>query len=211
MNDLYAELINQAKAMWRFRWLSLGIAWVVAVLGWGTVIILPDEYESEARIYVDTGTLLGPLLRGLTIESNADREVAIMQRTLLSRPNLEQVVRMNDLDLTVNGQAETEALLARLADKLGVRAETNNLFTITYSNRDPRLSQSVVQSALTIFVENNLGQSRTDMESARGFIEKQIAEYERQLRVSERKTAEFRAANAFMLSASGSFRPNCPI
>ena len=120
MNEIIVEILSYAKAMWRYRWMSLSIAWVVSVIGWGFVVMLPDKFESEARIYVDTGSLLAPLLKGIAVESNIDQEVMIMQRTLLSRPNLEQVMRMNDLDLTTTAPNEVEALLARLATEITI-------------------------------------------------------------------------------------------
>lgn len=204
MNEIFVQIIHHAKLMWRYRWISLMLTWAVTVVGWGFVVLLPDKYESQARIYVDTGSLLLPLLKGIAVESNLDQEVMIMQRTLLSRPNLEQVMRMNDLDLTTTDRAAVETLLANLASAISITAPTKNLFSISYSHTNARQAQSVVQSLLTIFVENNLGQSRTDMESARGFIEKQIAEYERQLQAAEQRRAEFMAKNASFLG-SGSF------
>ena len=203
MNEIISEVLSYAKAMWRYRWLSLIIAWSVSIAGWVFVILLPDKFESEARIYVDTGSLLAPLLKGIAVENNLDQEVTIMERTLLSRPNLEQVMRMNDLDLTTTEPDEVEALLADLARDISITAQTKNLFSIAYSHTSPRQAQSVVQSILTIFVENNLGQTRTDMESARGFIEKQIAEYERQLRQAEQRLAEFKVKNGqFLVNGS---------
>lgn len=204
MNEIIQEILRYAKSMWRYRWLSLIIAWAISVVGWSIVVTLPDQYESQARIYVDTGSLLAPLLRGIAVESNLDQEVTIMERTLLSRPNMEQVMRMNDLDLTTTSPVEVEALIEKLANKITIKAQTKNLFNIAYSNPDPRQAQAIVQSILTIFVENNLGKSRTDMESARGFIEKQIAEYERQLQDAEQRRAAFMAKNGQFLSG-GSF------
>lgn len=204
MNEIYAVITLYAKTMWRYRWLSLVIAWVVTIAGWGVVLTLPNIYQSQARIYVDTGSLLAPLLKGIAVESNLDQEVLVMQRTLLSRPNMEQVMRMNDLDLTADSPKAVEALIEKLAGAIEIEAQTKNLFNITYSNPNPRLAQSVVQSILTIFVENNLGQSRTDMEAARGFIEKQIADYEAQLQAAEQRRAEFMAKNSQFLG-SGSF------
>lgn len=205
MNEIYAEILRYAKAMWRYRWISLAFAWAVTITGWGMVITLPDKYESQARIYVDTGSLLAPLLSGLTVRSDLDQEIMIMQRTLLSRPNLEQVMRMNDLDLTTTNPGEVEALIAGLAGSISISAQTQNLFSISYSHTNPRQAQSVVQSLLTIFVENNLGQSRKDMEGARGFIEKQINEYESQLQKAEQIRAAFQVKNGLFLGKGGSF------
>lgn len=204
MNEIYAEILRYSKSMWRYRWLALFIAWTVSIIGWGIVLILPDKYASQARIYVDTGSLLAPLMKGISVESNIDQEVMIMERTLLSRPNLEQVMRMNDLDLTTTAPDEVAELVEKLAKEIKIDAQARNLYNITYSNTNPQLAQSIVQSILTIFVENNLGQSRTDMEAARAFIEKQIAEYESQLQAAEQRRAEFMAKNSLFLG-SGSF------
>ena len=204
MNEILAEALRYAKNMWRYRWLALAAAWVLTIGGWLFVLTLPDKFASEARVYVDTGSLLAPLLKGIAIANDPAQEILIMQRTLLSRPNLEQVMRMNDLDLTATNPRQVDKLLERLADNIAITAQTKNLFNITYSDANPRLAQAIVQSVLTIFVENNLGQSRKDMETARGFIEKQIADYERQLQQAERRRAEFMAKNGQYLS-KGSF------
>lgn len=204
MNEILAEALRYARTMWRYRWVALAAAWVLTIAGWFVVLSLPDKFASEARVYVDTGTLLGPLLRGIAVANDPEQEIQIMQQTLLSRPNLEQVMRMNDLDLTATEPQQVDNLLASLAKRIEIKAQAKNLFNITYSDANPKLAQAIVQSVLTIFVENNLGQSRKDMESARGFIEKQIADYERQLQDAERRRAEFMARNGQYLT-KGSF------
>ena len=71
---------------------------------------------------------------------------------------------------------------------------------------NPRLAKDVVQSFLNIFVEGNLGQDRSDMESAQSFIAKQLAIYEEQLRDTEKRMAEFKAKHSDVISSSkGSF------
>ena len=84
------ELINQAKAigkgMWKYRWPSVVIAWVVAVVGVIAVFRIPDQYEAAARIYVDTQTIQKPLMSGLTVQPDIDQQVAMLSRTLISRP-----------------------------------------------------------------------------------------------------------------------------
>jgi polysaccharide chain length determinant protein (PEP-CTERM system associated) len=176
------------------------------VLGWLTILALPDRFESKTRIYVDTTSLLSPLLSGITINAfNLDQKVLYMKRTLLSRPNLAKVVRATDMDLAVKSEQEMERLLDRLAEEIKVSSQGQDLFTISYTHRNPHTAQRVVQSLLNIFVESNLGESRTEMEKARAFVEAQIAQYERQLNEAEKRLAKFKTDNMEMLSNAGTY------
>jgi len=124
-----------------------------------------------------------------------------MQRTLLSRPNLDNVIRMTDLELQATSPEKREAMANALERKITVSAEGKgkNLFSVTYEGDSPQLTLNVVQSLLTIFVESNLGANRTDMDQARKFIEGQILDYERQLKAAEARLANFKVANLGVL------------
>src|SRR3546814_7426049 len=62
--------------------------WAVAIPGWLLVASMPSVYQSSSRIYVDTFSVLQPLLRGIAIQNDLETQVQLMQQTLLSRPNL---------------------------------------------------------------------------------------------------------------------------
>jgi uncharacterized protein involved in exopolysaccharide biosynthesis len=102
---LNASSATSIDQVWRRRWLALGFAWTVCAVGWLAVALMPDRFQSEARFYVDTQSLLTPLLKGISVNADdrsRDQEVAIMQRTLTSRPNLTRIAQMTDLDKSVN-------------------------------------------------------------------------------------------------------------
>jgi polysaccharide chain length determinant protein (PEP-CTERM system associated) len=199
MADIIAQILTHALAAWRRRGIAIVIAWLVALVGWSVVALLPDNYRSSAIVHVDTAGVLEPLLRGLTVELDLQSEIELMQRTLLSRPNVEKVLRDTDLDLSANSVAETETLLENLTKRIKVSRQGTDLFEISFDDRNPQLAHDVVQSLLTIFVENNLGHNRGDMEAARRFIEDQIQVYETKLAQAERRIAEFRQRNLGLL------------
>ena len=99
MRELYEQLLTYLTGTWRYRWFIMLIAWLVCIVGWGYVYQLPDKYRASARVHVDTKSMLTPLLRGLTVGANKGQQVQLVKRTLLSRPNLEKLARMTDLDL----------------------------------------------------------------------------------------------------------------
>ncbi len=119
-------------------------------------------------------------------------QLELLQRTLLSRPNLEKVISKTDLDLTVANPSDRERLISRLSNQIHVNPQTRNLFTISYRDHSPKLAHDVVQALLTIFVESATGGNRTDMENAKRFLEHQISSYEQQLRAAEKRRVDFR-------------------
>lgn len=196
MVDHRALLLPYLAALKRYRWQSLCIAWLVCLGGWLLLAAMPDRYVSKARIYIDTETILGPLMKGLAVAPDFDRQVEMMRRTLLSVPNLEELMRMTDLDHTVQSDVERLRLIEKLAQTIKLRTEGASLFEISYAHQDPRLTQRVVDSILQIFVEQNLGHSQRDVEEARDFIDKQIVDYEAKLREAELEVAKFRREHA---------------
>jgi len=192
MESLRLLIEQYIRAAWRRRWIGVAVAWAICGLGWVAVYFVPNQYESSARLYVDADAILTPLLKGLAAESAPGSQLDILQRTLLSRPNLEKLISKTDLDLSMTGPSDRERLLQELSSEIQVKPQTRNLFTISYRNRSPKLAHDVVQTLLTIFVESATGSNRTDMENARQFLEHQISSYEQQLRAAEKRRADFR-------------------
>lgn len=204
MEELVIQLVGYLRGMWRFRWWGLVFAWVVGVGGGVAIYLMPDKYESSARVFVDTQSVLRPLMSGLAVQPNVDQQVAILSRTLINRPNVEKLVTMADLDLGVRGQAQREALIAELTADLRIRGTgRDNLFTLAYADTRPDRAQRVVQSLVSLFVESGLGTKRQDTDSARRFIEEQIKNYEGKLTEAENRMKEFRLKNMALLGDSG--------
>jgi polysaccharide chain length determinant protein (PEP-CTERM system associated) len=191
---LYQQALVYARQLWRYKWLSIGVAWLVCAVGWPVVSLLPPKYESSARVYVSADQYLTPLLRGLATEIDPRRQVEFLQRTLLSRPNLEQVIHLSDLDLSPHGrlsEREREERLVQVAKDVTLAAQGPNLVQITYRNSDPTIARNVVQALLTVFAETTTGGNRREMENARRFIDQQIESYATQLRAAEQRRAAF--------------------
>jgi polysaccharide chain length determinant protein (PEP-CTERM system associated) len=197
--------LGHARSLWRRRWYAAGVAWVFCLAGWAYVLTLPDQYQATTRIYVDTDSMLRPLMRGIAVDSNILTQVDLIQRTLLSRPNLQRVSHMADLDLAAHTPSETEAVIGDLRLRTTVSGEGRNLFTISYQGLSRDAATKVVQSLLTVFVESNLGNSRQDIDSARTFIDEQLRNYTQLLDEADKKVAEFKAKNIGYLPGENNY------
>jgi polysaccharide chain length determinant protein (PEP-CTERM system associated) len=198
MQEFVQQLTRLLRGMWHRRWIGLAVAWVAAIIGIAVVYKIPERYEASARVYVDTETLLRPLLAGLAIQPNLDQQVALMSRTLISRPNVEKLVRLADLDLKTRGTSDREELIDKVTKTIRLEANTTsgavsqNLYTISYRDPDPTLARKVVQSLLTIFVESSLGDKRQDTQTAVKFLDDQIRSYQKNLQAAEDRIKDFK-------------------
>ena len=191
------EQISAAlKGMWKYRWQGLAVAWLTAIAGVAGLMKLPDQYEASARIFVDTQSILKPLMAGLAVQPNIDQQVVMLSRTLISRPNVEKLIRMADLDLKSDSKAAQEALVERLTKALQIKStDRDNLYTLSYRDEDAARAKRVIQSLVSIFVESSLGASRKDNDSAKVFLNEQIKNYEAKLEEAETRLKNFRLRN----------------
>src|SRR5579883_387356 len=174
MMDQWYILFRRTWAItWRQRWLLIATAWGVCLLGWLAISFVPDMYESEARLYVDTDAVLTPLLRGLAIDTRTQSQLEIMQKTLLSRPNLDKLIDITNLKLNAASPEQRQAILQRLGTTIIVNSAGPNLFTIHYRNTDPQLAFQVVSGLVNLFMEKAAGSNLTDMQNAQKFLDQQ--------------------------------------
>lgn len=189
------------RLLWPYRWLALITAVVVALCGSVYVFSLPPTYKVSAKIFVDTRSMLRPLMKGLAVENDTlVTSAELMRRTLLTRPNIEKVARETDMDLTAEDEREFDYIVTRLLSSISIAGTPrDNIYTIAYSDQDPNLAKSVVDELLNTFLETALGTSRSDTAVTQKFIDEQIAEYEKRLIDAEDRLREFKQRNVGLM------------
>jgi len=204
MDELITQLTRHLSGAWKYRWQAVVIAWLIAITGWIVVYKIPDTYESSARIYVDTQSILRPLMAGMAMSPNVEQQVSIMSRTLFSRPNVERVMRMVDLDIKTNTIKDHEMLIDAVTNNIKIESTgRNDLYIISSTNENPKIAKDIVQALLTIFVEGSIGDKKKDSATAINFIDEKIRDYEGKLIAAETDLKEFRRKNLAILPGEG--------
>ena len=203
MHELVTELLSYLQNATRYKWLALLSAWGLCLAGWIFVSQMPDEFKADARVHVDTQSMLRPLLNGMAIQPDLSAQIKLMSKVMFSRPILEKVVRKADLDLKADDDKAMENLINTLQTSMKIAGGENNLFTISATDADPRVAKNVVQSLLDIFIDQTFGESREDSENARKFLEEQIKEYETRLKAAESTRETFKREHFGFLPDQG--------
>jgi polysaccharide chain length determinant protein (PEP-CTERM system associated) len=210
MNNIYDEILIAMHSVWNRRWLALGVAWGICALGWLVVALIPNSYESHARIFVQMQSIL-PGKMGIT-PLEQQKDVDRVRQTLTSAVNLEKVVRGTDLSLTVSGARDMAGKVEMLRTNIKVVAQQDNLFEITATSSDSGMSDSanakmstaIVQKLIDIFVEENLAGDRAETSQTLKFLDAELAKRERQLQEAEQKRMEFDQQYLGLLPGTGS-------
>ena len=204
MTPAFDHVFDEVRGAWRFRWIALITAFIVALIGWAVVFALPDRYEADARVFVDTRTALRPALQGLTIDQNVDAQINYVRQSLLEGPQLERIAKdAGVLPPTVTDERARARILNALSDRivLGVfsagtqgdeRSTAGTIYTFHFTDGDRARSLRVVESLLNTFVEETLGGKREGSQQAQQFLETQIKDYEQRLSAAEDKLAAFK-------------------
>ncbi|MBK7250041.1 MAG: hypothetical protein IPI06_03895 [Gammaproteobacteria bacterium] len=158
MKEQVEQLLAEARASWRFRWPAIVTAWIVGISGAIVVLMLPDRYESRAQVYVDTTSILKPLLQGIAVSPSVENSADVVRRAMLSRPNLERVSRKAGLLVRARTAEEIDRALADIEKAITITGDPRvSVYTIAFTHSSARKAQAVVQDLLDGFVEDSLG------------------------------------------------------
>ena len=205
MQSILDELLSALHAVWNRRLIVLAVAWGICLLGWFGVAMVPNSYESGARIFVQ---LDDPLAKQIGMDpGDQRRDIERIRQTLTSAVNLEKVVRSTRLGEDVTSPKQMETAVLKLGENVQVVSQQDSLFEITAQSgygslsdaENARLAQQVVQKLIDIFREENLSGNRGEMTESLEFISQQLALREKELEAAEQRRLTFEAQHPEMV------------
>jgi len=193
VNQIVEELLIALRAIWRRRWIAIAAMWGVTLLGFAVVWVMPNRYEANARIYVDTQTVLKPLMQGLAFQPDTDQQVRMLAKTLVSRPNVEHILKAVHAKVPPTGVAHEKAI-DEMIDRIKIDGG-GNLYVISVKDTDPAAAKAVVAALVELFVGNGTEAKQRDSSEAGSFIDEQIKTYEAKLSEAENRLKDFKIRN----------------
>ena len=206
MTPLLEQVFDEIRGCWRHRWAAMGAAFVLAIVGWTVVFALPDLYEANARVFVDTRTALRPALQGLTVEQDVNTQLNFVRQSLLAGPQLRRIaIESGVLPQSLDDPRRESQILNKFTDRITLtvhsaseREEDRNagsIYDIGYLDGDRARALKVVKILVNTFVDQTLDDKRAGAEHAQDFLEIQIKDYEKRLHAAEERLAEFKKRN----------------
>jgi polysaccharide chain length determinant protein (PEP-CTERM system associated) len=209
MSEIFDELRAALWSVWHRRWIAIAVAWGVCLLGWLVVSMIPNAYESKARVYVDVEDVLS---KQLGIAGDGKEEIMRVRQTLSSAKNLEKVITTTRLGEGITERGALDGAVAALEKKVKVTSEQDNLFQITaeigrseFSDAENAvLARDVVQKLLDILREEYVIGSRTGISTAIGDLDRQLQERKAELEQAEQRRLAFEGQYPDLVGGSDS-------
>ena len=218
MSPAMAQMFDEIRSAWRYRWTAIAVAGTLALAGWVVVFMLPDRFEAAASVFVDTSTALKPALKGLTAEQDVDAQINFVRQSLLAGPPLERLaVDSGVLPASVSDPAQRDAILTQFSNRIDFsvasagtagdpRSTAGTIYSIDYTDPSRARALRVVKTLLGEFITQTLGGKRAGAQHAQSFLESQIQYYGARLSAAEDRLAAFKKKNVGLLpSDQGGF------
>ena len=205
MQELLQKILTYLRSMWRYRWYAMALVWLIVSIGWFQVYKLPDVYQVRASVHVNTESILRPLLQGLVIEPNLEQRMRLLSRTLKSRSNMEKLAQMSELEISKEDSNRKKINMDELANNIQLTISNNaeNIYTISYTNKDPNLAKVIVENLLAIIKEKTLNTTDNSNDNAEKFLSQQMETYQKKLLEAENRLDDYKKNNAALMPALG--------
>ena len=204
LEEFYRLATITLRGMWHHRWVGLATAWVVAVVAFVAVSLTPERYEASTRLFVNTDSILKPLMTGLTVQPNDEQRIVMLSRVVISRPNVERLVKEVGLDQDVHTGSQRAALVESVIKRLVFKGVSrDNIYTLSFRDPDPQKAKQAIELMAEMFMSQGKGGKTADTEAAKRFLDEQIAVYDQKLREAEDRLKQFRTDNLGMAPGEG--------
>jgi polysaccharide biosynthesis transport protein len=202
MTSLFDEIRIAIHQVWSRRWLALAVAWGLCLAGWLGIAMIPNSYESTARVQFSKQQILNDSNTNSTLETI--QQVKRLEQTLTSSVNLEKVIRGTDMGRSVASDREMAKKIEGLREKIEVKADQDQFITITAKQPSGKLARDVVQKLIDVAEEDDISDGRMETGSKLKFLDAQIEARKRELDEAEAKRVAFETQNLGLLPGVGS-------
>lgn len=181
------------------KWLFTAIALVVMTCGVVFCFMLPKKYEAKSTVFVEKNVIT-ELVKGIAVTPSMDQAIKVLTYAITSRTLVQKVVNELDMDTKIRNDAELESMFKEIQKNINVKVKDNNLFIISYTDRDPRIARDFVNTLVRRYVEDNVSSKREESYGAIKFLSEQLDTLKERMDQSDKELTHYKAAKGGIIS-----------
>ena len=196
-----ASLERVRQTLVRRRW---WVAIPACVISLATVAVLtkvPNRYTSNATLVV-----VQQQVPQRYVVPNDTTEMAValqaMQQEVLSRPQLERIIRDFGLYAKESKRRAPEQIMAMMLHDIDIEPITSltpqkdlNAFRISFTTENPYVAQQVTSTLTSLFIQESLKSQEEQAVNTTGFLHQRMEDAQKKLEVQEQRLRDFKMQN----------------
>ncbi|MCM0083324.1 chain-length determining protein [Geomonas sp. Red32] len=175
----YQQHLNLIR---RHKELFVALALFIMTAFFALSYLLPRKYESSSTVFIEKN-VISELVKGLTVIPALEDTISTLTYAITSRALLSRVI--DTLGLAQGRRVDRDALIRRLQANTKVKVKDKNLFTISFTDSDPRLARDYVNTLVRLYIEENVSSKRGESYEATTFLSDQIKTFRERLDKAE--------------------------
>lgn len=194
IGPIFTLIYDEARKIWYYRRLLGGTAALIFVAASAYIFAIPKTYETWGQLFVQKQTPLSAATDGVSMGSNSYSSAYLVQHTLLSDENLAKIVLQLNPQAVNFDRPQLDGAAASLRSRIKVKAEDDGDGFVEFrvTDGDPVRAQKITQAVMNQFIAENISSSRKNLAQVSGFLDEQIATYEKLLEQSQAEMSAFR-------------------
>ncbi|MCG8035539.1 MAG: lipopolysaccharide biosynthesis protein [Candidatus Thiodiazotropha taylori] len=178
---------------------------LILLISIGLALGLPSVYRAEATILIEQQEIPDELVRS-TVTSYAGERIQVISQRVMTTENLVKIIdnyelyqdERNDTSLTqlaekLHDDIELDMISADVVDPRSGRPTTATIaFTLSYINKDPRVSQKITNEIVSLYLDENLRQRTRSALETSSFLTSEANRLNKEINLLEAKLAKFK-------------------
>ncbi len=194
--DASIKLADIIEIILKYRWLIIIPLCIAIVTGIYLVDVLPRVYQANVLILVQPQEVPSEYVKSI-VSSNINSRLSAISKQLLSRTNLEQIIKDMNLFKNVKYQSmlmtDKTALLRRdIKISLSKTQRVTGAFTISFKGEDPFIVMKIANLLGDHFIDENLKTREAQAMGTTDFLDDELDNMRSQLELVEERHRLYR-------------------
>ncbi|WP_078085473.1 GumC family protein [Microbulbifer mangrovi] len=169
-----------------------------------TIIIslnIPPTFRSEGTILIESQKIPDDLIRS-TVTSYADERIQVIQQLVMTRDHLLRIIEKYDLFSDIRNSMSVSEQIDLIREKITItkvtgdagssRGRTTLAFKVGFESNSPKLSHSVANELVTLFLEENVKARTRRASETTQFLTQEAGKLKSELESIEEKIATYK-------------------
>lgn len=153
--------------------------------------VLPKKYEASSTVFIEKN-VINELVKGITVSPSMEDTIKVLTYAITSRALLNKVADSLDMNVTGKDGTEMDEFYKKLQKNTVVKIKDKNIFTISYTDNDPRMAKDFTNTLVRLYIEENTSSKRGETYGATKFLSEQIDSFRQKLEKADKELNDFK-------------------